>query len=270
LIVWNSEFGRTPKINRNGGRDHWGPCNSVVMAGGGMPGGQIYGATDEAAAYPVKDKVTQDDIAATMYHLLGFGPGTLVHDRLNRPYPIALGKPIEKLLGEKSRPAVVTKPAVITGRPKYGPFHRMLQQRGRRFLCCELANPAHQSEWKLTGWSGVLVKKIHVYRMPENKATVQYTESFFNHFDYRFLVLRLAESKSLSDVKISLGGKPVPISAEITKANATKLWQIPLPAGFVKSLKTFSLQIEAPELPMTEIALVGDLIRPLHLKHFNV
>ena len=63
-VIWMGEFSRTPRINGNAGRDHWGPCNSVVMAGGGVPGGQVFGASDPQAAYPTRDKVTQDDIAA--------------------------------------------------------------------------------------------------------------------------------------------------------------------------------------------------------------
>ena len=64
-----------------------------------MPGGQVFGASDRQAAYPAQDKVTQADIAATIYHLLGLEAETRVHDKLNRPWPIALGEPINKLLG---------------------------------------------------------------------------------------------------------------------------------------------------------------------------
>ncbi|GAB4154083.1 MAG: hypothetical protein Tsb009_30620 [Planctomycetaceae bacterium] len=270
LVVWNSEFGRTPKINRNGGRDHWGPCNSVVMAGGGMPGGQIFGETDKAAAYPTKDKVTQDDIAATMYHLLGLNPHTLIHDRTNRPFPIALGKPIDKLLGEECRPAPTPNPPAIKGRPQYGRFHRMLQQRGRRFLCCEVANPAHRSEWELNGWSEVQGLGKARYRVPQSGANVQYTEVFTSHFDYRYVVLRLAKPHKLTDMKLSLGNRDVPLPAELRSSAARKLWHIPLPAGFVKPIKNLTIQLEASNLPVREIALVGDPIRPLHLRHFNV
>ncbi|MCA9117695.1 MAG: DUF1501 domain-containing protein, partial [Planctomycetaceae bacterium] len=116
LVVWNSEFGRTPKINANGGRDHWGPCNSVVMAGGGMPGGQVFGASDAQAAWPVADKVTQDDIAATIYHLLGYQAEHRVIDTNGRPHTIAEGEPIYKLLGGKSVPEPTPAPAPIVDR----------------------------------------------------------------------------------------------------------------------------------------------------------
>ena len=99
LVIWNSEFGRTPRINKNAGRDHWGSCNSVVMAGGGMPGGQVFGASDENAAYPTKDKLTQDDIAATIYHLLGIDPKTQFVNNAGRPVNmIEQGRPMAELV----------------------------------------------------------------------------------------------------------------------------------------------------------------------------
>ncbi|MEO1999052.1 MAG: DUF1501 domain-containing protein [Planctomycetaceae bacterium] len=146
LVVWNSEFGRTPKINGNAGRDHWGPCNSVVMAGGGVPGGQVFGASDAAAAYPTRDKVTQDDIAATMYHLLGFEPETPVHDRLGRPFPVALGQPIHRLLGNQSVPRATPGPAPLPVRVPAAPFKQMLINRGRRFVCCNLGTDSGETE----------------------------------------------------------------------------------------------------------------------------
>lgn len=98
LVVWSSEFGRTPKINSSGGRDHWGPANSVVFAGGGVPGGQIYGATDDSASAPSRDPVSPGQIAATIYTLLGISPATEIHDAFQRPFRIALDEPIRSLL----------------------------------------------------------------------------------------------------------------------------------------------------------------------------
>ena len=97
LVVWSSEFGRTPKINGNGGRDHWGPANSVVFAGGGVRGGQVHGATDDSASAPSRDPVSPDDIAATIYTLLGVPSETEIRDMLDRPHRIALGEPIAAL-----------------------------------------------------------------------------------------------------------------------------------------------------------------------------
>ena len=91
LVVLTSEMGRTPKINGNGGRDHWTYCYSTVFFGGGIRGGTVYGASDAQAAY-VKDKpVSTSDICATIYHCLGIGPETTVPDRSGRPVGITHG-----------------------------------------------------------------------------------------------------------------------------------------------------------------------------------
>ena len=86
------EFGRTPKINATVGRDHWGPCQSVVLAGGGIRGGQVYGASDATAAYPARDAVTPEDTIATVYHAMGLPPETLIHDQQNRPHRLSEGQ----------------------------------------------------------------------------------------------------------------------------------------------------------------------------------
>ncbi len=94
-----SEMGRTPKINRNGGRDHWTYCYSVVFAGAGIRGGTVYGASDAQAAF-VKDKpVSTGDICATIYHCLGIDPEMTVRDHSGRPLAIAQGgRPIRDIL----------------------------------------------------------------------------------------------------------------------------------------------------------------------------
>jgi uncharacterized protein (DUF1501 family) len=71
LILVSSEFGRTPKINNEAGRDHWPKVFSVLMAGGGVKGGVIHGSSDATATEPEFDPVTPEDLATTMYHLLG-------------------------------------------------------------------------------------------------------------------------------------------------------------------------------------------------------
>lgn len=99
LVVTMGEMGRTPKINANGGRDHWTFCYSVLLAGAGIRGGTIYGASDDQAAF-IKDKpVHIRDICATIYHLLGIDPEMPVHDRANRPIAVAQGgRPIKDIL----------------------------------------------------------------------------------------------------------------------------------------------------------------------------
>jgi uncharacterized protein (DUF1501 family) len=99
LVVVMGEMGRTPRINSDGGRDHWTLCYSVLLAGGGIRGGTVYGASDAQAAY-VKDKpVSTSDICATIYECLGIDPEMPVYDRGGRPVPIAHGgRPIREIL----------------------------------------------------------------------------------------------------------------------------------------------------------------------------
>jgi Protein of unknown function (DUF1501) len=99
LVVLMGEMGRTPKINNNGGRDHWTFCYSVLLAGAGIRGGSVYGASDAHAAY-IKDKpVRIRDICATIYHCLGIDPEMEVRDHGGRPIPIAHGgRPLEEIL----------------------------------------------------------------------------------------------------------------------------------------------------------------------------
>lgn len=85
LVVAMGEFGRSPKINAVGGRDHWGSVFSVVMAGAGTGGGQIIGASDRLGGVPESRPVRPPDLAATIFHLLGLDPGGEFMDPLNRP-----------------------------------------------------------------------------------------------------------------------------------------------------------------------------------------
>jgi uncharacterized protein (DUF1501 family) len=97
LVIWMGEFGRTPKINANISRDHWPKCYTVLMAGGGVQGGAVYGASDKYGAVPDRDPVTTGDLAATMYSALGIDHTIEVHDNLNRPLPIAKGRPVAEI-----------------------------------------------------------------------------------------------------------------------------------------------------------------------------
>jgi hypothetical protein len=98
LVVMMGEFGRTPRFNDAAGRDHWPHCFSVVMAGGGIKGGQVYGSSDRIAAYPSSDPVSPEDLLATIYTRLGVDPHTLIHDQQDRPFVLADGQPISGLL----------------------------------------------------------------------------------------------------------------------------------------------------------------------------
>jgi uncharacterized protein (DUF1501 family) len=97
LVVATGEFGRTPTINNSAGRDHWPDCYTVVLAGGGVHGGAIYGASDNIGAYPARDPVTCADLAATIYWRYGFDPAQHVRDQLSRPWQLAPGEPVKSL-----------------------------------------------------------------------------------------------------------------------------------------------------------------------------
>jgi hypothetical protein len=99
LVIMLGEFGRTPKINGQGGRDHWPNCYSVVMAGGGVRGGTLYGSSDKLGAYPDLHPVTPGDLAATIFWSFGLDPATELHDTTGRPFRLAAGEPIYGLFG---------------------------------------------------------------------------------------------------------------------------------------------------------------------------
>lgn len=88
LVAVLGDFGRTPRINANAGRDHWNSCYSVLLAGGGLKGGYVHGASDSTGAVPAESPVSPGDIIATLYHLLGVDPGMSIHDVLDRPHPL--------------------------------------------------------------------------------------------------------------------------------------------------------------------------------------
>jgi hypothetical protein len=90
LVIVNSEFGRTPKINAGGGRDHWPRVFSIVLAGGGVKRGQVYGASDALAAEPTKNPLGVEDYAHTVYHLLGIDASKDLMSPGNRPQPIVM------------------------------------------------------------------------------------------------------------------------------------------------------------------------------------
>src|SRR5262249_18451128 len=95
LVVMMGEFGRTPRINKDAGPDHWGLGQSVLRAGGGIQPGRVLGSSDRIGAYPASDPVDPVDIHATMYHSMGLSPEQPMHDHLRRPYPICTGRVVE-------------------------------------------------------------------------------------------------------------------------------------------------------------------------------
>lgn len=98
LVVACAEFGHTPRFNAKLGRDHWGNCFSIALAGGGVQGGAVYGKSDDRAAYPVSGRVEPKDILATVFHLLGYDPETPLRDNLGRTQPLSRGRVIDEIL----------------------------------------------------------------------------------------------------------------------------------------------------------------------------
>ena len=100
LVVVMGEFGRTPKLNTLGGRDHWPRVFSVMLAGGGVPGGQVIGASDDMGESPRDRPVTPADLAATIYQLLGIDPTSTLQTPSGRPVKVSLhGTPLAELVG---------------------------------------------------------------------------------------------------------------------------------------------------------------------------
>lgn len=97
LIVATGEFGRTPKINATAGRDHWPDCYTVLLAGGGVQGGAVFGSSDRLGAYPASNPVTPGDLAATIYWRFGINHAAEIHDQTGRPHRLTTGEPIREL-----------------------------------------------------------------------------------------------------------------------------------------------------------------------------
>jgi uncharacterized protein (DUF1501 family) len=98
LVVVLGEFGRTPRINKDAGRDHWGLCQSVLLAGGGIRGGRVHGSSDRIGAYPASSPVDPVDVHATLYHCMGLDPERTVTDHLRRPFALSTGRVLTALL----------------------------------------------------------------------------------------------------------------------------------------------------------------------------
>jgi uncharacterized protein (DUF1501 family) len=107
LVIWTGEMGRTPRVGQSvvggagagrDGRDHWPHVFTTVLAGGGIKGGVVHGASDRYAAYPASNPTSPDDLAATVYYCLGVDPQTQLRDRLGRPVTLCDGSPIRAIL----------------------------------------------------------------------------------------------------------------------------------------------------------------------------
>ena len=88
LVAVLGDFGRTPKINKNAGRDHWNGCYSIMLIGGGVKEGFVYGASDRTGTLPIESPVSPGDIVATIYRLLGVDHRHVLYDSLDRPHTV--------------------------------------------------------------------------------------------------------------------------------------------------------------------------------------
>jgi hypothetical protein len=98
LVVCMAEFGRTPRLDGNGGRNHWGSVFSVTLAGAGVRGGQVYGSSDRIGAYPLEGRVRPEDLSATIFYCLGYASQTEFQDPLGRPHPLSRGEVLHAIL----------------------------------------------------------------------------------------------------------------------------------------------------------------------------
>jgi uncharacterized protein (DUF1501 family) len=96
LVVWMTDFGRTPKINPAIGRDHWASAGFVVMAGAGVPGGLVLGETDAEGGVPKSNEYFTENIVATMYHKLGLPLDLTVTANDGRPIRLIEGEPVKE------------------------------------------------------------------------------------------------------------------------------------------------------------------------------
>jgi hypothetical protein len=99
LVVVMGEFGRSPRVNKNAGREHWPQVQSILLAGAGIRGGSVYGSSDRIGGHPAECPVSPIDLTATFLHLLGVPSDVEIHDSAGRPYRACHGTPVRGLLG---------------------------------------------------------------------------------------------------------------------------------------------------------------------------
>ncbi len=176
LVIAIGEFGRTPRINVQGGRDHWGHVFSFVMAGAGIAGGQVLGASDRHGAHPATDPLRPHDLTATIFHLLGIDPQGVFYDRNNRPHFLTRGEPWYRLLG--TGPATLERCAA-GGDPAFVPpyeTHLLLDtdfQSGRPLL--PAAPPTRERGWRAAPvWDAASGNAFSVRRTEDGRVLLGY------------------------------------------------------------------------------------------------
>jgi hypothetical protein len=149
LVVVVGEFGRTPRINKLGGRDHWGHVFSMALAGAGVRGGQVIGASDKNGAYPATDPVQGGDLTATIFHLLGIDPGGVFRDKADQPHPMTKGEPIAAALGNEAATASRCEPGGdVTFVPPYDSSPLLDPAFDTGLPLVSLALPTREKGWR--------------------------------------------------------------------------------------------------------------------------
>ena len=171
LVVAIGEFGRTPKINANGGRDHWGPVFSCAMAGAGISGGQVYGKSDKQGGHPIEDpraagRLDGDDLSSAG-HRLPVG----VHRSRGREHRLTEGKPLFKLLG--TEPATDKRIASTGDVARVPPFDPSITLMQTDFTDVEQLQPV-DSPSRPKGWRGDSLdpKRAFGVRVIKSQATL--------------------------------------------------------------------------------------------------
>lgn len=162
LVIAVGEFGRTPQVNANAGRDHWGNVFSCVLAGAGISGGQVFGSSDREGGYPATDPVNAGHLAATVFHLAGIDVHATFQDRQGRILPVTSAEPLYKLLGEE--------PASTARQPSSGdiafvpPYHAGLLAHPdfqQTTTLRPLDAPASPKGWRAEATGGLNVKLVN-------------------------------------------------------------------------------------------------------------
>ncbi|MCA9146406.1 MAG: DUF1501 domain-containing protein [Planctomycetales bacterium] len=150
LVVAIGEFGRTPKINGNGGRDHWGPVFSCALAGAGISGGQVYGKSDKQGGHPIEDRVQPGELTATMFHLLGVDYQSSFMDREGREHRLTEGKPLFKLLGtEPATDKRVASTGDVSRVPPFDPSVNLMQTDFQKVMQLQsVDSPSRPKGWR--------------------------------------------------------------------------------------------------------------------------
>lgn len=156
LVVAVGEFGRTPRINAAGGRDHWGRVFSLALAGAGITGGALLGASDKTGAFPVADPIRPHDLTATIFHLLGVDPGGMFPDKSNRPHHITKGEPLYRVLGNRPLPKLIEAGGDIAFVPPYD-ARKLLDLDFASGKLAPCSPPSRDKGWRAT--AGVKLEK---------------------------------------------------------------------------------------------------------------